>query len=266
MLPEIHQVFTRKLIPRTNGRIPCMVIQILARCRQFSLVLKIFTSVPICTEVWFDELRLMNINDQGGYAANGRVDVKLADLGTLYMSGSTQSVGFGSIDQSINQRALSSTTQLNAATNLELGKLFPKSAALSIPFYGSVSQTVSKPEYDPYDLDIKLQDKINLAPASERDSIEQEALDVTTVRSFNFTNVKRVNVKAKKLKIWSIENFDFSYSYTQTNHHNPIALEDNLDIYKGGLGYNFVGTPKYWEPFKKIIKSKSPWYALFQRI
>ena len=58
MLLEIHPVFTRKLIPRINGRIPCMVIQILGRCRQFSWVLKIFTSVAICTEVWFDELRL----------------------------------------------------------------------------------------------------------------------------------------------------------------------------------------------------------------
>ncbi len=219
---------------------------------------------PKCTEVWFDELRLMNINDQGGYAANGRVDLKLADFGTLYMSGSTQSVGFGALDQSINERALSSTTILNAATNLELGKLFPKKAGISIPFYGSLSRNVSKPEYDPYDLDIKLQDKINLAPASERDSIEQEALDVTTVKSFNFTNVKKLNISGKKLKLWSIENFDFSYSYTQTNRHNPIALEDDLDVYKGGLGYNFVGTPKYWEPFKKIIKSKSPWYALFR--
>jgi cell surface protein SprA len=39
----------------------------------------------------------------GGYAANGRVDLKIADLGTLYMSGSVKSVGFGSIDQSINE-------------------------------------------------------------------------------------------------------------------------------------------------------------------
>ena len=30
------------------------------------------------------------------------------------------------------------------------------------------------------------------------------------------------------------------------------------------MGYNFVGTPKYWEPFKKFIKSRSPWYSIFR--
>ena len=222
------------------------------------------STVTVCTEVWFDEFRLSDIDDQGGYAANGRVDIKLADLGTLYMAGSVRSVGFGTIDQSINERALSNTTQLDAATNLELGKLLPKKAGLSIPFYGSYSRSISTPQYDPYDLDIKLQDKINAAPASERDSIREEAVDVTTIRSFNFTNVRRNNITGKKLKIWSIENFDLTYSYTRTDHHDPIATEDALTVYKGGLGYNFIGTPKYWEPFKKMIKSKSAWYSLFR--
>ncbi len=188
---EIHQDFTRKLILPISGHILCMVIPTWARYRQYFLGVENISNGKKCTEVWFDEFRLMNLNDQAGYAANGRVDLKLADFGTLYLSGSVMSVGFGSIDQSINERALSSTTQLNAATNLELGKLFPKSAGISIPFYGSISRNVSTPEYDPYDLDIKLQDKINLAPASERDSIEQEALDVTRISSFNFTNVQK---------------------------------------------------------------------------
>ncbi|HEY8734798.1 MAG TPA: cell surface protein SprA, partial [Puia sp.] len=218
----------------------------------------------VSTEVWFDELRLSNLDDHGGYAANGRVDIKLADLGTLYLSGRTQSAGFGSIDQSINQRALSSTTQLDAATQLELGKLLPKSLGLSIPFYASLSKTKTTPEYDPYDLDIKLADKIAAARASQRDSIQQVAVDETLIKSFNFTNVRKINNTGKKLKIWSIENFDVSYSYTRTDHHNPISQEDQLTVYKGGLGYNYVGTPKYWEPFKKFIKSRSPWYMLFK--
>jgi cell surface protein SprA len=218
----------------------------------------------ICTEVWFDELRLLEINDQGGYAATGRVDLKLADLGTMYLSGSVRTVGFGTIDQHINERSLDNNTQLDAATNLELGRLLPKKAGISIPFYASISKSTSTPQYDPYDLDIKLKDKLNAAPASQKDSIREQAIDATTIKTFNFTNVRKNNVTNKKLKIWSIENFDLSYSYTKSEHHSPIAEEDDLTTYKGGLGYNFVGLPKYWEPLKRRIKSKSKWLSLIK--
>ena len=215
-----------------------------------------------CTEVWFDELRLSDINDHGGYAAKGRVDIKLADLGTLYLAGAVRSVGFGTIDQNINQRSLDNNTQLNAATNLELGRLLPRKVGMSIPFYASISSTVSKPEFDPFDLDVKLSDKLKNAPANKRDSISEQAVDALTITSFNFTNVHKNNTSAKKLKLWSIENFDISYSYTRSEHHSPIAEEDELINYKGGLGYNYSGQPKYWEPFKKKMKSKSPWWSL----
>ena len=47
-----------------------------------------------CAEVWFNELRLGNLNEKGGWAALGRVDFKLADLGTLYVSAGAQESGF----------------------------------------------------------------------------------------------------------------------------------------------------------------------------
>ena len=40
-----------------------------------------------CTEVWFNELRLGGLDEKGGWAALGRVDMKLADLGTLICFG-----------------------------------------------------------------------------------------------------------------------------------------------------------------------------------
>ncbi len=248
-----------------NGRIYGIVGNPnLGQVSAFFLGVQNATQAAVCTEVWFDELRLSNINDQGGYAAIGRVDVKLADLGTMYLSGSMRTVGFGTIDQRINERSLDNNTQLDAATSLELGKLIPKKAAVSIPFYASISKSTSTPEFDPYDLDIKLNDKINAAPASKKDSIKQQAIDATTIKSFNFTNVRKINTTGKKLKIWSLENFDLSYSYTQSEHHNPIAEEDELLIHKAGLGYIFIGQPKYWEPFKQTIKSKSRWLALLK--
>ncbi len=217
---------------------------------------------PKCAEIWFDELRLSNINDQGGWAALGRVDVKLADLGTAYVSGSYKSVGFGSIDQHINDRSLADVTQLDAATTLELGKLLPKKLGISIPTYTSISKSLIMPEYDPFDLDIKLKDKLKMAPASERDSIREQAIDATTIQTINFTNVRKLNLSGKKPKLWGIENFDLSYSYTRSEHHNDLATEDELINYKGGLGYNYSLAPKPWQPFKKRIKSKSLWYGL----
>ncbi len=220
----------------------------------------------VCTEVWFDELRLSDINDHGGWAAVGRVDVKLADLGTLYVSGSHKSAGFGTIDQHINERSTDNITQLDGAANLELGKLLPKKSGFSVPMYASIAQTSSTPEYDPFDLDIKLKDKLKAAPASERDSIRQEAIDATVIKSINFTNVRKNNITGKKLKLWSLENFDFSYSYTRSDHHNAIAVEDELINYKGGLGYNYNRIPKFWEPLKKTIKSRSRWLNLLKDI
>ena len=175
-------------------------------------------------------------------------------------SGSHKSAGFGSIDQHINERSFDDVTQIDAAASLEMGKLLPKKAGISIPTYASISKLTSNPEYDPFDLDIKLKDKIKAAPASQRDSIKEQAVDATTIKTLNFTNVRKNNLSGRRLKLWSIENFDFSYSYTSSEHHNAIATEDELNNYKGGLGYNFTRTPKFWEPLKKRIKGRSSWF------
>ncbi|HLZ88451.1 MAG TPA: cell surface protein SprA, partial [Puia sp.] len=176
----------------------------------------------VCTEVWFNELRLTDISEKGGWAAVGKVDVKLADLGTLTVSGSNKSAGWGTIDQSTNQRSLENDAEIDAAINIDAGKLLPKKAAVSIPVYAGLTKTTSTPEYDPFDLDIKLKDKINGAPAAQKDSIRKQAVDATTVETVNFTNVHKNNTSNKKLKIWSIENVNVSYSYSRSEHHSPL--------------------------------------------
>ncbi len=87
-----------------------------------------------CTEVWINELRLSELNEKGAWAALGRVDFKLADLGTLYVSGSAHSTGFGTLEQRINERSRDDFKQFDVATQLELGKLLPQKAGISIPF------------------------------------------------------------------------------------------------------------------------------------
>jgi cell surface protein SprA len=212
-----------------------------------------------CAELWFDEMRLSDIDEKGGWAAVGKVDIKLADLGTVNLAGSYKTAGFGSIDQHINERSLNNNLQLDGAANLELGKLLPGKTGISIPTYVSISKTVSTPEYDPFDTDIKLKQKLKGATAAQRDSILQQAVNTTQVRTMNFTGVRKNNTTGKKLKPWSIENVDLNYSVTITDHRDSVAEKDQLKYYKAGLGYNYSSMPVFLTPFKKLIKSRSPW-------
>jgi len=219
-----------------------------------------------CTEVWVNELRLSGLDEQLSWAALGRVDFKLADLGTLYVSGSARSTGFGTLEQRVNQRSRDNFTQVDVATNLELGKLLPKKAGMSIPVYASVQQAVSSPEYDPYDLDLRLKDKLSSVPASQKDSIKQDAVEVKTIKTLNFTNVKRNNTSGKKQQIWSVENVDLNYTYYEENMRSPLIESNDVVRHRAGLGYNYSATPKFWEPMKKLIKSKSQWLSLVKDV
>ena len=182
------------------------------------------------------------------------------------MSGSARSTGFGTLEQRINERSRENYQQFDVATNLELGKLLPESAGISIPVYASVSKTIAAPEYDPYDLDVKLKEKISAAPAQNKDSIRNEAIDVRTIKTVNFTNVKKNNTSGKKQRIYSIENFDVSYSYYKEEHVNPLIEKNEVIRHRAGFGYNYAGQPDYWEPLRTGIKSNSPWLALLRDI
>jgi cell surface protein SprA len=217
-----------------------------------------------CGEIWLNELRLSSINENGGYAALGRVDANLADLGTVSLSANMHTNGFGTLEQTVNERYKDTYFQFDAATNLELGKFLPKKAGMSIPFYGSYSQTVSTPQYDPYDLDIKLKDKLKHAGKSIRDSIKNDAVDYTSIKTVNFTNVRKNKTNGKKPKIYDISNLDLSYNYTKTETHNPLIEHNDVTKHHGGLGYNFAPQPKYYVPFKKFIKTKRHWFDLIK--
>ena len=217
-----------------------------------------------CGEVWVNELRLISLDENGGYAALGRVDVNLADLGTLSLSGNIHTAGFGTLEQRVNDRYRDNFTQFDISANLELGKLLPKKAAISIPVFASYSQSVSTPQYDPYDMDIKLKDKLKTATdKTTRDSIKNDAIDFTSTTTVNFTNVRKNRTGNKKPKIYDISNIDVSYSFLNTKSHNPLIESNQVTRHHGGLGYLFSPQPKYVQPFKRIFKkTKTHWFDL----
>ena len=208
-----------------------------------------------CVEVWLNELRLNGFNEQAGFAGQARVDLKLADFGNISAAGTYTSIGWGGIEEKLIQRQREEVIQYDLSTNLELGKLLPEKTGIKIPFYAQYSNTTRNPEYDPYDLDIKLKDKIRDEPdAAKRDEIRSVAQDVTVVKGFNFTNVRKERKGNKKPWPWNIENFSFTYAFNQQKKRNPFVINDQQNQYKGALDYQYATGLKPIEPFKNLIK------------
>ncbi|MCB0685002.1 MAG: cell surface protein SprA [Saprospiraceae bacterium] len=211
-----------------------------------------------CLEVWVNELRLTGLNEAGGTAGLARLDLQLADFGRLSLSGNYSSIGWGALDQKLAERSLDEVVQYDIATNLELGKFFGERSGLRIPFYAQYSETRTNPKFDPYDRDIELKDKLREAPdQTTKDSIREQAIEFTSIKSFNFTNVRKDrtgNKTSKTPKPWDIENFSSTYAQSEIERHDPIIEQDNTEEKRGSLDYNYSTKPLYIQPFKGLAK------------
>ncbi len=244
-----------------------------------------------CGEVWVNELRAAGFIEQGGVASVARLDWKLADLGNLTASGKYNSIAWGALDQKLNERLKEEIIEYDVATNLELGKFFPKHWKVRVPFYAQYAKSISNPQFDPFDLDLLLEEKLAANPAKQ-DSIKRTAQDVTTIKTINFINVRKeksgprdrgggsgsvggpnkiggragslgaqsggANVQEEKKQRnypWDVSNFSVSYAYTETDKRDPIIEFDNTKEYKAGLDYTYKPKNKPITPFKKVIKS-----------
>ncbi len=221
---------------------------------------------PLCGAVWVNELRANGLNEKGGLAAQARLQIQLADLGEVNVAANYSSIGWGALDQRLAERSREELLQYDIATNLQLGKFFPNKWGINLPFYAQYSKNNAFKQFEPYERDLTVDEKIE-ALNVKKDSfpnqtaeIEAEIADVkdrsketTTIKTFNFTNVKKEGSGGKP---WSVSNFSASYSFTETNKTDPIIKEDKTKEYSASLDYSYTNKSKPIQPFKGI-KSKA---------
>ncbi|MEJ6982511.1 cell surface protein SprA [Pedobacter sp. P351] len=207
-------------------------------------------------QVWFNELRLTDFDERGGWAATARMNTKLADFGDVTISGSSSTVGFGSIDKKVSERNRNEDMFFDLSTSLELGKFFPSRTGIKVPMFFNFSRQLSTPQFDPRSQDIELNTALEGLSRNEKREINSVVNDFTKRRSINFTNVRKIKTDPNsKSRLWDIENLSANYAYTEYNHRDFITEVALQKTYRGGLAYNFAGQPKSYAPFEKIIKS-----------
>ena len=209
-------------------------------------------------EVWVNELRLSDFDEDGGWAAQGNMNVQLSDLGSVSMAGHVETAGFGGLEQSVSERRLDDYYQYQFTTTFELGRFFPKAVKLSAPIYYSYSREKTSPKYNPLDKDMLLKDALDaLANDRERDSLRNIANEITTYKNFSLSNM-RVGVTSKNPMPYDPGNFTMSYSRTKRHNQGSTTVYENETDWRGALSYNYAPVYKAWEPFKGL-KSKSKW-------
>ena len=209
------------------------------------------TSNHVCGEVWFNELRMAELENKGGWAGIAAVDLNAADFMDMSVTGKISTVGFGTVEQKPNERSREEVKQLDAMMNINAGKLFPKKWNVQMPVGLNRSSSVATPEYDPQYEDIKLKDRIAAAQTqAQKDLIKEQAEDYTLRRGISLIGVKKNLGEGEKAKVYSIENFTLNYAYNQMDHHDfEIESQREQNVRTGAL-YAHAFEQKKWEPFK----------------
>lgn len=202
--------------------------------------------------IWANELRVSDFDRTKGWAANATLNTKLADFANITATARHTTFGFGGIQSRIAERTREETTSYDVSANVSVHKLIPEKAGLQIPMYVSYEKTTVTPRFDPANPDIKLDAALlSFETEEEREDYKKTVQDITTRRSINFTNVKKIKTNPEaKNHIWDIENFAFTYAYSEiirTNFNLEKYYKRNFDA---AIAWNFNPNAEPFEPFK----------------
>ena len=206
----------------------------------------------VCAQVWFNELRLSDMDNEGGWAAVVSLDTNIADFANISATGRQSTTGFGSIEQGPSQRSLEDVKQYDVVTNINIGQLLPKKWGIQVPFNYAQSEALITPKYDQFYKDLTLESRLDAAnDNAERELIKEQSEDYTRRQSINFIGVRKNRTTDAKPRMYDVENLTLNYSYNKVERRD-FEIENSVDkTLRLGANYAFNFNPVKIEPFKK---------------
>lgn len=225
-------------------------------------------SRDLCGEVWFNELRLSDLKNEGGWAAIVNMDANVADFANLSATGRRSTVGFGALEQGPNQRSREDLQQYDLVSNVNMGQLLPPNWGVKVPVSYSIGEELITPKYDPEFLDLELETVLeNAATPEVEEDLKERAESYTKRQSINVIGLRKERVGEKKPMPYDIENITISSSYNQVDHRD-FEIEDAFDQnVRLGATYDYTFAPLSIEPLKNIaVLDSSAYFALLKDV
>jgi cell surface protein SprA len=230
--------------------------------------------------LWADEFRVFDFEQQAGYAATARLNVKLADVANVTATGSFTSVGFGGLQDKVQQRSVDDVFRGDLNTTVAVEKFLPPQLNLRLPVLLQIGRESRSPLYDPLDPDTKLEQSLlkfknpttGELNTSAQAEYRKKVIDQTTSRSISVLNVRKERALPKpgalpaKPKPWDIENVALSYSITDRLHSDIRTDRDYTKAYTAAVAYVYQTTPKNYTPLANFKALDNPYLKIFQQI
>jgi len=219
--------------------------------------------------MWADEFRVFDFDSQGGWAANARANVKLADLANITATGSFIGVGFGGLQDKAQQRSTEDVLRGDLNATVQADKFLPPALNLRVPVLVQLGRETRTPQYDPLNPDTKLDQSLqkfngdNQRAAAYRDLVVTR----TTTRSISLLNVRKDRAPAQtKIHPWDIENVALSYAITERLYTDINTQRDYTRSFTAALAYVYQNQPRSFTPLAKVKALDNPYLKLFKEV
>lgn len=205
--------------------------------------------------LWVNEIRLSEIENKGGYAANASLNFNLGDFAMVNANASYASIGFGAIDSKPSERSQDENSAFSINTTVNVDKFLPEKAGMKIPLNYSYTQTITDPKYNPLDNDVELKKAPNEA------ELKKVVRTYTQQRSIGVVNMRKERMNPdKKAKFYDVENLNLTAIYNDDFYRDVYTVRNYKQYLKGTLEYNYTFKPYVLKPFNKLVSDTAKSY------
>ncbi|MDO5510032.1 MAG: cell surface protein SprA [Weeksellaceae bacterium] len=195
--------------------------------------------------IWVNELRLSEIDNQGGYAAAANLAFNLGDFAQINASGSLSTVGFGALDMGPVDRQQEDMLAYNINAAVNVDKFLPDNWGVKIPMTYTLSEQFIDPRYNPLDNDIEF------AEDPRRDQLEQVVRTYNKQTTLAFNNIRKERVNTQRpQRFYDVENLSVSVLYNNNYSRDIYTTYLEQQDLRASINYNYGFRTRYYEPLK----------------
>ncbi len=205
--------------------------------------------------LWVNEIRLSEIENKGGYAANASLNFNLGDFALVNANASYSTIGFGGIAEKPSERSQATQSAYSINTTVNVDKFLPEKAGMRIPVNYSYTQTIEDPKYNPLDNDVTFE------ASPEKETLKKVARTYTQQRSIGVVNMRKERVNpARKQKFYDVENLSLTAIYNDDFYRDVYTTKNYRQFLRANLDYNYSFKPYVLRPFNKLVSDTAKSY------